>query len=86
MCDREKILQKWVNFAGLESDDIDGLAAILEHYDDVELAKPFIISDLKKDVSPRVICARYGISFGCMRGIARRAGVRYSPRRKFRRV
>jgi len=81
---REKILNCWLEYIGEPEQEAPALAKVLEHFSNEELARPFVVRDLKKEVPTKIICKRYGLTPDTVRGIGLRANVRFS-RRRYRR-
>ena len=76
---RDKILNYWANRLNISKNN-EALVKLLEHYETVELVRPFVVEDLIKGVGRPIILDRYGITAGQMRGIGIKAGI-FKPKR-----
>jgi len=72
---KKRVLEKWAQKLKLSEEGKRDLQEILDCLNMKHAACYFIIQDLKKEVSPAIICERYGVTPDELRGIGQRAGI-----------
>lgn len=78
--DQEKAVQHWKKELDMDPDQFARVEKLLLEMDALEVARPFIVRDLRRGTGRLVICKKWNITRGTMRGIGIRAGI-FKPKR-----